>query len=267
MTRSTGLGSVDLNNLITAWPANSGTTAALIPTTTTVVPLQPRARPSMSSDTFTITVAHDQRIGYSHRYRDPADRRRTTCGDYNCAGPPSPISTVVQWDRYLLSASFTAAGHALRSWRSIRATATHAPSTGVGSVTIGRTSSGKGTFKLAATPATLTVAQGSQGTETISVTPAGGYTGTVNITYSTPSALSNLCIFAGTGLSSTGGIAVSSTAAVTGQLTIDANASDCSSSTTGGARRVIQPQHHRWQLHTHAPRSQSASGRIRFRRV
>ena len=73
--------------------------------------------------------------------------------------------------------------------------ATHAPSVGVGAVTIGTTSSGKGTFALAATPSTLTVTRGSSGNENITITPSGGYTGTVLLNFSTSndSALANLC--------------------------------------------------------------------------
>ena len=91
----------------------------------------------------------------------------------------------------------------------------NARSTGSVVITIGGTSSGKGTFAMAFTPATLTVKQGSQGTETLTVTPAGGYTGTVNLTYNTSNntALANLCVFAGTGLNSNGSITVPSTAA------------------------------------------------------
>ncbi len=83
---------------------------------------------------------------------------------------------------------------------------------------------------------TLTVKQGSPGSEGLTVTPAGGYTGTVNLTFSTSNdtALANLCVFAGTGTNTNGSITVPSTTAVTGQITIDTNASDCVSA-TGGA--------------------------------
>ena len=87
---------------------------------------------------------------------------------------------------------------------------------------------------MAFSPTTLTVKQGSQGTETLTLTPGSGYTGTVNLTYSTSNdtALNNLCLFAGTGVNSDGSMTVASSTAVTGQITIDTKASDC---TTGAA--------------------------------
>ena len=97
----------------------------------------------------------------------------------------------------------------------------NAPSTGSVVITIGGTSSGKGTFAMAFNPATLTVKQGSQGNETLTVTPAGGYTGTVNLTYTTSNdtALANLCLFAGTGINTNGSITVARATAVSGQIT------------------------------------------------
>ena len=82
---------------------------------------------------------------------------------------------------------------------------------------------------MAFSPATLTLKQGSAGNEGLTVTPASGYTGTVNLTYSTSNdtALTNLCVLAGTGTNASGSITVASSTAVTGQITIDTNASDC----------------------------------------
>jgi hypothetical protein len=99
-------------------------------------------------------------------------------------------------------------------------------------VTVTAVSSGKGTFALASSPSTLTVAQGSAGTETISITPAGGYTGTVDLTIdagtSGDNALQNLCFeFTNTNTAGIGTVAVSGTAAVTTQLQLDTNAADC----------------------------------------
>jgi hypothetical protein len=62
------------------------------------------------------------------------------------------------------------------------------------------------------------------------VTPAGGYTGTVDLTFDTSndSALQNLCYeFTNTNSAGDGTVAVSGTAAATTVLTLDANASDC----------------------------------------
>jgi hypothetical protein len=106
----------------------------------------------------------------------------------------------------------------------------------VGQVTIGTTSSGKGKFALAASPSTLTVSRGSSADETITVTPSGGYSGTVllNFTSSNDTTLANLCYaFTNTDSSGQGSMAVTGTAAATTKLTLDTNAADCSSATGG----------------------------------
>jgi hypothetical protein len=114
--------------------------------------------------------------------------------------------------------------------------AANAPSTGTVVITIGGTTAGKGTFALAFSAPTLTLKQGAQGSEGLTITPAGGYTGTIGLSFSTSNdtALANLCVFAGTGFNTDTSISVPGTAAVTGQITIDTNASDCVSA-TGGA--------------------------------
>jgi hypothetical protein len=106
---------------------------------------------------------------------------------------------------------------------------TFAASTTAISVTVPTVSSGKGIFALAVTPLTLTVSQGSQGIESLTVTPSGGYTGTVDLSFDTSNdnALTNLCVFSGTGLNSSGNAVISSAAPVTGQIQFDTNASDC----------------------------------------
>jgi hypothetical protein len=76
------------------------------------------------------------------------------------------------------------------------------------------------------------VAQGSSGSSTITVTPAGGYTGTVYLSFtsSNDSALANLCYDFTTTLSDgDGSVPVTGTAAATTQLTFDTNAADCAS--------------------------------------
>jgi hypothetical protein len=95
------------------------------------------------------------------------------------------------------------------------------------SITIAGSSSGKGTFALAATA--VTVAQGSTASSTITVTPSGGYTGTVDlgVDSSNDTALANLCVGFATPTASGGSVTVSGTAAATTTLTFDANASDC----------------------------------------
>jgi hypothetical protein len=108
---------------------------------------------------------------------------------------------------------------------------THAASSGSVSINIAAVSSGKGTFAFALAPSTLTISQGSQGTETLTITPSGGYTGTVDLSFDTSNdnALTNLCVFSGTGLNSSGNAVISSATPVAAQLQFDTNASDCAS--------------------------------------
>jgi hypothetical protein len=111
------------------------------------------------------------------------------------------------------------------------------------SISIATVSSGSGSFTLAATNAT--VAQGNQGNSTITITPKSGYTGTVDLSFDTSNdtALQNLCYeFTNMNSAGDGTVAVTGTAAVTTQLTLDANAADCVSA---GAFRpgVKQPFH------------------------
>ncbi len=231
----TGLGSVDLNNLASAWPVNKGSTASLLATATTVVPAN--ASPAVNvADVFTITVAP---VSGSTM---PTGTVTLQIDGGTTFGGTTVANQALSNGAATYSATFTATGpHQVLAQYS--GDATHAPSVGIGAVTIGTTSSGKGTFAVAATPSTLTVTRGSAGNENISVTPSGGYTGTVllNITTSNDSALANLCFsFTTTSSSGVGSVAVSGTTAATTQLNLDTNASDCAS-TTGGAKPGMHP--------------------------
>lgn len=233
----TGLGSVDLNNLAAAWPVNSGASASLLSTTTTVVPAN--AAPDVNvADIFTITVAESGGSGIPTGTVTLQIDGGTDCGGIpaaTCGGTTLANQALSSNGTFTYSATFTTAGtHQILARYS--GDATHAPSTGAGSVAIGNTSSGKGTFKLAATD--LAVTRGSSGTTTITVTPSGGYTGTVllNFTSSNNTALANLCYAFSTMLSSgNGSVAVTGTSAVTTQLIFDTNASDCASPTAGSS--------------------------------
>ncbi len=233
----TGLGSIDLNNLATAWPANSGTSAGLIATTTTVIPAN--ASPAVSvADTFTITVAEAGGSGMPTGTVTLKIDGGTDCGGISgdtCGGTTLSSQALTANGTFTYSATFTTTGtHSILAQYS--GDATHSPSTGVGSVVIGSTSSGKGTITLAAT--NVTVKQGTSAPSTITITPAGGYTGTVLINFSTSNdtALANLCYgFTTTLTNGNGSVSVPGTAAVTTLLTLDANGADCAS-TTGGSQ-------------------------------
>lgn len=222
----TGLGSVDVTNLAGAWPANA---SPLLATTTSVSAAS--ATPNVSTDdVITITVAEASGSGTpTGTVNLSIDGGGTS---YSNSGTTTSVTLASGTATY--KANFGTTGvHTIVA--QYAGDATHAASTGSVFLTVGGTGSGKGSFAVAFTPSTLTVKQGSSGTEMITVTPSGGYTGTVDLSYATSNdtSLANLCIFAGTGLNSSGSIAVGSSAAQ-GQITVDTNAADCASTTTGG---------------------------------
>jgi subtilase family serine protease len=230
---ATGLGSVDLNNLATAWSASTSTLTGTVTTMSAA-----SAAPAVSTnDTITITVSDASGSAVpTGTVNLSIDGGGTT--NYNNGGTTTTV-TLTGNGTATYTANFATTGvHTIIA--QYQGDATHAPSVGSVYVTIGGTSSGKGTFTLALTPSTLTVKRGSQGTETITLTPAGGYAGTVNLTYSTSNdtALTNLCVLAGTNINSNGSITVSSSTAVTGTLTFDTNAADCASGTTTGLQKA-----------------------------
>jgi hypothetical protein len=212
----TGLGSVDANNLAAAWPASTGTGTSLITTTTTVT-ASSNAPSVNTSDNFTVTVTA---------------ATGTPTGSVSLAvdGGTAITETLASNGTYVYTTAFTTAG-AHTIFVSYPGNATYAASTGSVTVEVATVSSGKGTITLAATPSTLTVAQGSNGNETISVTPGGGYTGTVDVSFDTSndSALQNLCYEFSPDMNSAGDgtVAITNTTAGTTTLNLDANASDC----------------------------------------
>ncbi|HEY2470716.1 MAG TPA: protease pro-enzyme activation domain-containing protein [Terracidiphilus sp.] len=226
---ATGLGSVDLNVLAGAWPANA---TPLLGTTTTVSAAT--SAPDVSAnDTVTITVAESNGTGTpTGTVNLSIDGSGTTFG---AGGSTLTPVTLTSNGTATYTANFATAGaHTIVA--QYAGDSTHVASTGSIVISVGGTSSGKGTIKMGMTPATLTVSRGAQGSESLAITPSGGYTGSVNLTYSTSndSALANLCVFAGTNVNQDGSITISNASAVTGIITIDTNAADCVN-TTGAA--------------------------------
>jgi len=211
----TGLGSVDLNNLATAY---AGSTTTLIGTTTSVSPSN--TAPALNAnDTFTITVTSATGVTI------PSGTVAVSVD-----GATAVNETLTANGTYAYSTSFaTTGGHTVVA--EYMGDTTHAASTGAATVTVPGSSSGTGTFSFTPVPTNVTVAQGSSGSSTITVLPAGGYTGTVYLAITNTSnntALANLCYGFTTTLSNgDGSVTVSGTTAVTTQLTFDTNASDC----------------------------------------
>jgi subtilase family serine protease len=219
----TGLGTINLANLAAAWPASTG--PVLIGTTTTVS--ASNLTPGVNvSDNFTVTVASTT---------GSTIPTGTVTLTIDGGTPLAPISLTANATATYATSFSTAGTHEILAAYS--GDATHAASTGVVSVNIAGVSSGSGSFSLAATPATLTITQGSSGTETITVMPVSGYTGTVLLNFDTSNdnALQNLCYqFTSMNSAGDGTLTVTGTAAAATQLSLDTNASDCPF--TGAAR-------------------------------
>lgn len=222
----TGLGSVDLNNLANAWPANSG--PALIGTSTNI-------SASNSAPTVNVTVSFTISVTSNTGTTVPTGTVSVSVD----GGTPVAGNALSANGTYVYVTSFATAGtHQILAQYS--GDATHAASTGTLSINVSGTSSGSGTIALTSSPSPLTVSRGGSGTETITITPAGGYTGTVLLTFasSNDSALANLCYNFTTTLSNgNGSVPITGAGAVATQLTLDTNASDCAATaprTIGG---------------------------------
>jgi subtilase family serine protease len=203
---ASGLGSIDVNNLYTAW-------AALGTNSTAVTVLAANASPLINTaDTISITVA-------------PLKSTVTPTGTVSISvdGGTATTATLTNGAYSFSYTPTTASSHTI--------TVTYGGDTNyaagsTGAVTLNAVSS-YGTFALAANPATVTVKNGSSTTFNISATPANGYTGTIvlsNISYS-PSTLTNFCIADQTN----GYLHVTGTTAVSDTVTIYTSSTQCSS--------------------------------------
>jgi subtilase family serine protease len=212
--QATGLGSVNFNNLLNAWPTTS---ASSLQASTTTLSAATSSPSSGTSDTITISVA--------------------SASASVTAAPTGTISISVDGTTTAsLSLSSGSATYAFSSSTSgshvIVATysgdSTYAGSTGSVTVTVGSTStsSGSKTFALSATNVSVTA--GSTGTSTITVTPKNGYTGTIQWSVSGSASLSNACY-------DLSNVTVSGTSAVTATMTIYTSASDCTSASVSGS--------------------------------
>ncbi|MGA8044433.1 MAG: protease pro-enzyme activation domain-containing protein [Terracidiphilus sp.] len=238
----TGLGSVDLNSLANVWTMSTST---LIPTTTTLTAanLTPNAS---TPETVTITVAAATGTTVPSGNVTLDIDGGTSLGGTTVAAQPISSSGTLTY-----SASFTTTGYH-QILAKYAGDTTHAASVGVLTFNVGGSGATTPAISLSAAPATLTVARGTSGSETITVTPAGGYTGTVDVTFTSNnnSALANLCYQFSTSASNGDGTVVISTAnAGTVSLSLDTNAADCAS--TGGYPYGygygFYAQHGKWQ--------------------
>jgi subtilase family serine protease len=202
---ATGLGSIDLNNLLTLWPNPS---PALTASAVTLTPATTTPAPS-AADSITLRVANAG------------------------TGTATPTgSVVVTVDGSTSSTTLNLSGGA----------ATYSFSSSVsGRHTVTATYSGDGVYKKSSADLVLTVTgtfslsapgitvkAGSSGTSTVTVTP-NGYTGTVAFTASSNSALTYACY-------TINNATISSTLAVNTTLTLYTSSSSCSSAARAGLK-------------------------------
>jgi subtilase family serine protease len=170
---ASGLGSVDLYNLMTSWPASASTSLVASDTTLTAASAAPA---SGANDTITITV----KSGSSSTTTTPTG---TLTIEVDGTTETSALSLSGGSATYTFS-STTSGSHVISA--SYSGDSTYAASTGSVTVTVGGTSTGTtGSFTLAAT--NITVSQGNSGTSTVTVTSKNSYAGTVGFTVSTGS--------------------------------------------------------------------------------
>jgi subtilase family serine protease len=208
---ASGLGSVDFYNLLTAWPTSGSSSLDSSITTLSAATGTPT---SGASDVITITVA----AGSSSVTATPTG---TLTIGVDGTTETSTLALSNGSATYSFSSSTTGAHVVIATYSG---DSTFAASTGTLTLTVKASS---GAFSLAAT--NTTIAAGISGTSTITVTPGGGYTGTVAWTVSSSPTLTNGCY-------SISDAIVSSATAVTTTLTIYTSASACSDAAIRGTR-------------------------------
>jgi subtilase family serine protease len=193
---ASGLGSVDLYNLLTAWPSSS---TSSLDATTTSLSAASSTPSSGASDVITITVA-------------PESSSITTA-------PTGTLTVTV--DGTTETSSLALAGGS--------ATYTFSSATS-GSHVITATYSGDSTFAGSMGTVTVTIGSssssgsGGSGSTTVAVTPSGGYTGTVDLSLSTSSTyIQNYACY------DVSNAAVSGASAVSETLTLYTGTANCSS--------------------------------------
>jgi subtilase family serine protease len=231
---ASGLGSVDLYKLLTAWPTTSA--SALAESLTTLVPVTSTPATG-ASDVITITVS-------------PVTTNATTpTGTVALIvdGAPVTTSTTLTLTNGVATytfppASATPGSHIINATYS--GDTTFGPSTA--SLTLTVAAPTVGSFTL--TAANATVASGGTVTTPASAIPAGGYTGTILLSVTIPNNLTYFCIDDASGL---GEIIVTGTSAVADNLTLYTSAATCqtlgltvqtSSGLPGGSHTIRIPR-------------------------
>jgi subtilase family serine protease len=166
--QATGLGSLNVGNVVTAWPASTATAAA----TVTVTP-SPTSLSAGSPLSVAVTVAAASSGGTA-----PTGKVTLLGGNYT-SGAQALASGAYTFS---IPANSLAAGSDVFTV-SYSGDTTYAAATGTATVTVAAASStaGTGTFTLSAT-SPASVAPGTSATSTVTVTATGGYAGTASLT-------------------------------------------------------------------------------------
>jgi hypothetical protein len=214
---ASGLGSVDFSNLMMLWPSSS-VSSGLQATSTTLSAASSQVS-SGASDSITITVASLQ---------SSASGVPTGTLTISVDGITSTSSLQLVNGSATYSFSSTASGsHSIVATYS--GSTAFSSSTGSAVITVGTSSGTSGTGSFSVTAGNITVAAGSSATSTVTVTPKGGYTGTVNWTLASSASLSNACY-------SISSLRVTSSSPATTNLTIYTSTSACNGGSSQGAQ-------------------------------
>ena len=199
--QATGLGSVDFNNLLTAWPTVAGTASSSAIVTLAAATTAPAAA---AADAITITVA-----------RRSGTASTTPTGSVTLSVNGSVVATLPLVNgvaTYSYSSASTGQAVLTAAYSGDSSYAATVSNTLL--LTVGST----GTFTLTASSPSVTA--GSTTTSTVTVTPLNGYTGTVAFTVTASPTFANAC-YTATNATVTG------TAPVTTTISINTNQASC----------------------------------------
>lgn len=208
--QASGLGSVDFNELLNAWPTNGS--ASLTASITTLSAATNTPDPG-ANDRVTISLAAGSGSG-------------TPTGTVTLSIDGSDVAqalTLSNGSAMYTFSSNVSGSHVIVA--NYSGDATYAASTGSLVLMIGSGSSGNPGFTIGAT--NVTIVAGHSGTSNITITPANGYTGTIAWTVTVSPSLSNYCYT----LSKT---TITGSGATTAVMNIYSSSSSCSSSLVGG---------------------------------
>uniref|UniRef100_E6PZA4 Putative Peptidase S8 and S53, subtilisin,kexin, sedolisin n=1 Tax=mine drainage metagenome TaxID=410659 RepID=E6PZA4_9ZZZZ len=205
---ASGLGSIDLNSLAMAWPTTTGST--LIGTTTTITPST--VTPSVGQ-TVTFTIGVSSSTGSSI----PTGTVSISVDSV----AQTPTLTLSNGAATYQTSFITPGAHTVEA--SYSGDSTHATSNATASVNASVVSSGVGTFTM--TASNITVVDGNRGFSTITITPAGGYSGNVLLNITPTGANANA--LASSACFQTTAIAVGATGSATGSFSVDTSAQNC----------------------------------------